>query len=455
MTTAMKFISAERNTASEQKADENLEPGAGQNNQKPGPNYKKLIVMIMALGLLVSASLAGYNWFQTLSTHQETDDAYITGHLHQVSARLPGTVSKVLVDDNEHVKTGQLLIVLDPRDYQVKVTQAKAALATALEQSHVAQTTINYAATNATGQVQKAKGGVSHAQATISQSLAAVSEAQGAVAQANADFGAKQSEYNRAEGDFRRYTKLQSQGVVSVQELDNARRDYEVAERTMQSARDKITQAEAKFKQSQEMVNTAKAQLAEAQGEVVLAQASGAQTKVDERQFVVTRTSIAQAQAALDEAQLNLSYTNIYAPTNGRIGKKTVEVGQRIEPGQPLLTVVSDETWVVANFKETQLKQMRPGDKVEIKIDSFPDHKFSGQVLSFAPGSGASFALLPSDNATGNFTKIVQRVPVKIIFDARSLRGYENLLVPGMSVIASVAVSSHPSASALTIVHAN
>ncbi|MBS2008487.1 MAG: HlyD family secretion protein [Cyanobacteria bacterium SZAS TMP-1] len=399
---------------------------------------RKIALSTAAVLLLGGASVAAYNFVQHASTHQETDDAYVTGHLHQVSTRVPGTVARVLVDDNEHVKAGQLLVTLDPRDYQVKVNQAKAALATAMEQSHVARSTISYASTNAAGQVKSAEGAVSNAQAGIARAQASVSEAQAAIAQARSDLGAKEAELARAQSDFVRYTTLAAQGAVAIQELDNARRDYKVAEQNVQGAKDNIRQAEAKLRQAQELVNTSRAQLTEAQGKVVLAQASGAQTMVDERQFDVARASIEQAKAALDEASLNLSYTNIYAPTNGRVGKKTVEVGQRIEPGQPLLTVVSDESWVVANFKETQLKQMRPGDEVEIKIDSFPDHKFAGRVLSVAPGSGSSFALLPSDNATGNFTKIVQRVPVKIVFETNSLKGYEQLLVPGMSVVADV-----------------
>jgi membrane fusion protein (multidrug efflux system) len=153
---------------------------------------------------------------------------------------------------------------------------------------------------------------------------------------------------------------------------------------------------------------------------------------------------VVSAKASLDEALLNLSYTRIVAPTTGRVGKKTVEEGARIEPGQPLLTITADDPWVVANYKETQLKKMHAGQPVEIKIDAFPDHKFVGIVQSFSPASGASFAVLPSDNATGNFTKIVQRLPVKILFTADSIRGYEDRLAPGLSVITSVDISNHP-----------
>ncbi|MBU6451819.1 MAG: HlyD family secretion protein [Cyanobacteria bacterium REEB67] len=477
MTTAMNFSSlAESSSAVERQADsieakidreldlpaapERIEPsiidedfsgvlsGSGRPGNPGAGNGSKSsrLVKILALGALIVALLAGafagYNFYQVASTHQETDDAYVTGHMHQVSTRVNGTVAQVLVDDNEHVKAGQLLVALDPSDYQVKVKQARAALDTALQQSRVAQANVSYAATNANGQVTTAQGAISNARAGIARAGASVNEAQAAVFSARANLSAKEAELTRAESDFERYKKLESQGAVAVQELDNARRDFKVAQENVNGAREEIKQSEAKLAQARESVNTARAQLVQAQGQIVLAQASGTQTAVNERQFDVTRTSISQAQAALDEALLNLSYSRIYAPTNGRVGKKTVEVGQRVEPGQPLLTVVSDETWVVANFKETQLKQMRPGDSVEIKIDSFADHKFEGQVLSFAPGSGASFALLPSDNATGNFTKIVQRVPVKIVFDQPSLKGYRDLLVPGMSAVANVSVKS-------------
>jgi membrane fusion protein, multidrug efflux system len=415
---------------------------SGPTGSRKSPNLFKRIGFAVLVVALLSGAVAGYNFYQIASTHQETDDAYVTGHMHQVSTRVNGTVAQVLVDDNEHVKAGQLLVVLDSNDYQVKVKQARAALDTALQQSRVAQTSVSYAATNANGQVTTAQGAVSNARAGIARAQASVNESQAAISSARANLSAKEAELSRAEADFERYKKLESQGAVAVQELDNARRDFKVAQENVNGARDDIKQSEAKLAQARETVNTARAQLVQAQGQIVLAEASGTQTAVNERQFDVARTSIAQAQAALDEALLNLSYSKIYAPANGRVGKKTVEVGQRVEPGQPLLTVVSDQTWVVANFKETQLKRMRPGDLVEIKIDSFADHKFAGRVLSFAPGSGASFALLPSDNATGNFTKIVQRVPVKIVFDQASLKGYSDLLVPGMSAVASVDVAA-------------
>ncbi len=188
----------------------------------------------------------------------------------------------------------------------------------------------------------------------------------------------------------------------------------------------------------------------QSQGQKQLAKASAVQTVVDKSQYDVAMAAVERARTALAEAQLNLSYASIVAPTAGRIGKKSVEAGQRIEPGQPLLTIVADNPWVVANFKETQLKKMHSGQSVDITIDSFPDHRFLGHVLSFSPASGASFAVLPSDNATGNFTKIVQRLPVKIILDPASVKGYEDKLAPGMSAVTSVNLSDDANAKAVS-----
>jgi len=169
------------------------------------------------------------------------------------------------------------------------------------------------------------------------------------------------------------------------------------------------------------------------------AHATTLETRVREGQFATAQAAVAQAAAALEDAKLQLSYTIITAPVSGRIGRKSVEAGQRVQIGQPLMAVVEDQPWVVANFKETQLQKMRTGQHVEVEIDTFSKHKFYGHVDSLAPGSGNEFALLPPDNATGNFTKIVQRIPVKILLDKDSVRGYENLLSPGMSSVVTVA----------------
>ncbi|HEY9642319.1 MAG TPA: HlyD family secretion protein, partial [Coleofasciculaceae cyanobacterium] len=206
------------------------------------------------------------------------------------------------------------------------------------------------------------------------------------------------------------------------------------------AAQQGVSQAQAKLAQAQEGVTRAQAELEATRGGLQKAQAGGVQTQVDRSQYAAANAAIAQAQANLADAQLQLSYTNITAPEAGHVGRKTVEVGNRVQAGQPLMAVVGDNLWVVANFKETQVREMRPGDAVEVELDAFPGHPFSGRVDSLSPASGSQFALLPPDNATGNFTKVVQRIPVKIALDPDSTKGYESRITPGMSANVTVAV---------------
>jgi len=406
-------------------------------------NRTKIVAIAAAAFLLIGAgSVGAVRWMSHLAAHQETDDAYVTGHLHQISSRIHGTVEKVLIDDNQHVSAGQVIAVLDPRDFKVKVNQAMAALASAQRQANTAFTTINLASTTALGQETNAAGAVEDARATISKTEAAVKESLAAIERAKDDLVGKEAEMKRAEVDDKRFADLAADEAVSQQQADNAHRDFIVAMKARDMAAKQITQANAQYEQALESVKKAKAQLIQTQGQVELARASKVQTQVNANQFDTAKAAIDEAKANLQEAELNLSYTTIVAPTTGRIGKKSVEVGQRVEPGQPLVTLVSDDLWVVANFKETQLTKMRPHQKVQLKVDSFPGHVFTGTIDSITPGSGQSFAVLPSDNATGNFTKIVQRVPVKVTFDTKSLGEYKNLILPGMSVIVEVEVQS-------------
>ncbi len=411
------------------------EPG-----KKPANKLKHGLIAVAALLAIGGAGVAGLNWYNYATAHQETDDSYTTAHMHAISARINDTVAKVLVDDNEHVKAGQTLVLLDPSDYQVRVDSALAALKVAQHQAEAAQTSITLSSTNASGKTTEAKGNVSNALSMITKSQAAVTEAKSAIPQAQAVLAERKAEEERASKDYERFQKLAEQGAVSWQQRDQALRDFNVAKNATTAAEEDVKQAAAKLEQADQAVLAARAQLVQSQGVSEQAEAMHVQTRVDASQYDVAKASIAQAQAQLNDAALQLSYTKITAPVSGRIGKKSVEAGQRVQPGQQLMSVVSDDLWVVANFKETQLEQIRKGEHVSVKIDSFPHHEFSGVVDSVAPGSGASFALLPPDNATGNFTKIVQRVPVKVILDKSSVKGFEDLLVPGMSAVVNITV---------------
>ncbi|NMG05332.1 HlyD family secretion protein [Brasilonema sp. UFV-L1] len=434
------------------------------------PKHQKQIALILAaLGVgAVAAGGFGYRWWQYASTHQETDNAQVAGHLHQVSSKIAGTVSQVLVNDNQQVQPGQLLIKLDPQDYQSKVQQTEAALENSRRQAQAAQANIKLASetTNAktvqaqgdvsaavaaisTAQaaVQEAKAGIPAAQAQVKQAEAGIPAAQAQVAQANANL-------QKAQADYNRYNTLYQQGAIARQQLDTAKSAYDVAvaqkdaaiqevnqaQARLTSARVGVAKAQSQLAQAQEGVATAQAKLAASKGGLQQATAGGEQTTVNRNQYEAAKAAIAQAEASLKDAQLQLSYTNITAPAAGRIGKKTVEVGNRVQAGTPLMSVVNDDSWIVANFKETQLENMKPGEEVEIKLDAFPHHTFKGRVDSLSPASGAQFALLPPDNATGNFTKIVQRIPVKIVFDKQSIKGYESRITPGMSADVSVQV---------------
>ncbi len=406
-------------------------------HKAPRKRPVKLILAVAGVGAIV-AGAAGFHWWQYASTHEETDNATVTGHIHQISSRIPGSVQQVLASDNQDVKKGQILVKLDPRDYQVKFQQAQADLATAQQKANSAQINIALSAKNAQASGTQSQGEIGKAEAAISQAQAQVIEAQAGIPRAQAQLAASQANLQKARTDLNRFTQLYTEGAIAQRDLDTARQAYQVAQAQVNADAEQVHQAEARLAQVKQSVATAQAGLTASQGELQQAQAKGIQTNVSRSDYNTARAAIAQAQSALQNAQLQLSYTNITAPADGKIGRKTVEVGQQIQPGTPLMALVSNEYWVTANFKETQLEDMRPGQRVEIKIDSFPHKTFTGRVDSISPASGAQFALLPPDNATGNFTKVVQRIPVKIVFDADSIRGFEQLITPGMSATVTV-----------------
>ena len=407
------------------------------NAPKRHPYRKWLLLGALGVGLVVG-SIVGYRWWRFAATHAETDDAYVTADVHPINARINGTVTEVAVNDNQQVQQGEVLLKLDPRDYDVALQQSKAALAVSQQQAQVAQANIGVTATNAQGLTTQAQGNIDAAAASVSTSQAALAEAQAGVPAAKAQLAQVKANLVKAELDYKRYTTLFQEGAVAQQQLDAARATYESTRGQYDAIGEQIKQAQARVVQAQTNLNNTQAKLGSTQGNLQQANASGKQTEVNRRQYQAALATVAQSAAQLKNAQLQLAYTSIVAPLNGRIGNRTVQVGQRVQPGQTLMSLVQPIPWITANFKETQLGKMQPGQTVEIKIDAFPDRVFRGRVDSLSPASGAKFALLPPDNATGNFTKIVQRIPVKIVFDADSIKGFENRITPGMSVVATV-----------------
>lgn len=394
------------------------------------------LVVILIMGLLVVIGLAVI-WWLRLSTHVKTDDSTVAGHVHPVSPRVPGTVTGVYFDDNQIVKAGQVLVQLDPRDYQAEVLKAKAALENAKAQVNVATAGVPLTQEQYAAQVTQAQGTLSASGAVVGQSQNALKEAQAAVQTARENLAQTEATLSKAQEDLQRYTAVDPR-AVSAQQRNAIRTAYNTALASRNAAQANVQQAIARVQQVQKEIIANRARVQQSQGVLAQAQSQSNQVKIQKGQVVSSKANVAQAEAALKQAQLNLSYTRIMAPINGKAGRKSVEVGQRVQPGQPLLSLVERDIWVVANLKETQMNKVRPGQMVDIRVDAFPKHEFEGVVDSIAPASGAQFALLPPDNATGNFTKIVQRIPVKILFTEKSIRGYESLLVPGMSTVITI-----------------
>ena len=408
---------------------------------KPGrvAGRRKTLLIWGGAAVFVLLLVFGVRYLVWSAHHESTDDAYLEGHLHPISARITDTVERVLIDDNQHVVEGQTLVILDPNDYKVRLDQAKASLDAAARQADTAEAAIRSTSQFAAAQTTQAEGTIGEARASIQASKAAVTAAEAGVPRAEAQLQEANATLQREDTDLHRYEDLYAKEQVSKQTLDHQRASYQVAVAAQAAAQEQVRQAQAQLVAAQQGVARTEALLTNSQGGLQSAEATKLETRVREGQHATAVAAVAQATAALEDANLQLSYTIIRAPVAGRVGRKSVEAGQRVQVGQPLMAIVEDQAWVVANFKETQLEKMRTGQRAEVEIDTFPKHKFYGHVDSLAPGSGNEFALLPPDNATGNFTKIVQRVPVKIVLDQDSVRGYENLLSPGMSSVVIVA----------------
>ena len=353
--------------------------------------------------LIVAAAACIFLW-RYYAVRESTDDAQIDGHIGPISSRVPGTVIQVYVEDNTVVRRGQILVQLDPKDYQVALERAEADLADAIATAKAAQTGVPITTTTSSSNID-----VSHAALNAAQHE--VTSAQAQVAQADAN-------YTKASQDLKRYQALVEKDEISRQQYDAAIAAEQAARATLDAARAAVATAESQVVQAQ--ANVRAAQIAPQQIAQFRARAGAAEAAVKTRQ------------AAVDQAKLNLEYTTIRAPFDGITSKRSVEPGSVVAAGQPLFSLVDlEDLWVTANFKETQLKGMQLNQHATIHVDAF-DHDYKGYVASFGGATGARFSLLPPENATGNYVKVVQRVPVRINFDKGE--DPEHRLRPGMSV---------------------
>lgn len=356
---------------------------------RPRSRTRTVVVSVLAVLALVWAGRFLYRYW----IYEETDDAYVTGHVHQISPQIDGQVIDVLIHENEPVKQGQLLVRLDPLAGEIALAKARAAVA-------------------------QAKAGEAQAGAASKQADSALLEAHARAGQAAAETAEARAQAALALITLNR-DRAMSTGAdraVTPADFDKARASYDAAKAAVQAA-------DAEAKAMQAAVAAAQDARTAAAAEVQAAQAN-----------------MQAAEAGVRDAERLVSYTTIHAPADGTIGNKNVETGNRVQMGQQLFALVEPEVWIEANFKETQLALMRVGQPAEVTIDAIPGHTFHCRVASIAPASGAEFALLPADNATGNFTKVVQRVPVRIAFDPREIQPYTARLRPGLSAEVSVLV---------------
>jgi membrane fusion protein (multidrug efflux system) len=373
--------------------------------------------MFLIIGVVVLVVVGFFLW-RYFNSYESTDDAQIDGHLNPVSARISGHVEKLLVSDNQYVQVGTPVAQIDPRDYEVLVARAKADFDNAVAAARAAGVTVPITSTSTSGQLSAAAAEVEAARAMLVAAQQQVDAANAQLAQADAN-------NVKVQNDLARYKQLVSKQEISQQQYDQA---YAAA----QAGTASVDAARAGLASAQQQVKAAQSRLEQAQANARVAQTGPQQVVATRSRAQSAEALVEQKKAELDAAQLNLQYTTIVAPVSGFVTNRTLEVGQNVQPGQELMRIINlDDIWVTANFKETQLRNMRENQPVTISVDT-NGKEYKGHLQSIAGASGAITSLLPPENATGNYVKVVQRIPVKIVFDRGETK--EHILRPGMSV---------------------
>jgi len=409
----------------EKKYDANRDNTPEHEEDSPEKKSRRKLVVIAVVTLLVIGAALFY-WHSTFT--EDTDDAQVDGDLYQVSSRIAGQVIKVYVEDNQEVKTGDLLAEIDPKDFQVALEQAQANLANA--EAAAIQANVNVPITSITSTTS-----ISTTSSDVQGTMAALAQAQKQVAAASARVDQAKANAIKTDLDVERYKPLVEKDVISKQQFDAA-----VAAAAANRAN--VLEAEASLIAQQEAVRQTQQKLIQSRSTAMEAAKNGpSQVKVQQARANAALADVKQAQARVDQAKLNLSYTKITAPTTGIVNKKNVNVGANLSVGQDLLTIIPlTNLWVTANFKETQLEHMREGQKVVIKVDALGGKQFHGVVRQIGGATGSRLSLFPPENATGNYVKVVQRIPVRIDFSNLDQENGDHKLRPGYSVTPVVSV---------------
>jgi membrane fusion protein, multidrug efflux system len=399
----------------------------------PGKSGSNKIVRIVVIVVILAAVVyAGVRTWNYLNTYESTDDAQIDGHINAVSGRITGNVIEVLAEDEQFVKAGDVLVRIDPRDYQVAVAKADADLQDAEAALEASRIDIPITSANTASQLKTANSTRADATAFVTGTERQMNAARNRLETAQAQVRESQASVKKTGDDVTRYKGLVDKNEIPRQQYDTAVAAAEEAQATLDARNAAVREAQQNIDVAQSQIDQARQRIPQADAGIESANTAPQQVAVSQSRAKSAQAQVAEKKALLDQAKLNLSYCTIVAPVTGIVGKKTVELGQNISQSQQLMAVVPlDDIWVTANFKETQLSLMAPGQRVRFSVDA-NDRQYNGKVVAVGGASGSRFSLLPPENATGNYVKVVQRIPVRINIDPG--QNDDHRLRPGMSV---------------------
>jgi membrane fusion protein, multidrug efflux system len=391
----------------------------------------------MIVGVVLLAAVGAGVWWWISAGRESTDDAQVDAHITPIAARVGGTVLSVPVEANQEVEAGTVLVQIDKRDYEIALERARAELADAEAAAAAAQAGVPITSTTASSTEMTARGGVEQAEVSYLEAQQGVEVARTRLATAKARQREAAANATKAARDVERLKPLMAKDEIAQQQFDAAVAAAAASAAAADSAEAQVNEAELGIRVAESRIAQAGVGRQQASAELRGAQTAPEQVTASRARAAAADAKVRQNQPIVKQAELNLEYATVKAPIKGIVSRKGVEMGQVIQPGQPLMTVIPlDRVWVTANFKETQLESMRPGQRVTIEVDAYGGHEFTGKIESLAAATGSRFSLLPPDNATGNYVKVVQRVPVRIQLDQG--QDPEHLLRPGMSVVPTV-----------------
>jgi membrane fusion protein (multidrug efflux system) len=389
------------------------------------------------IGVVIVVALAAGVWWWTTRNHESTDDAQVDAGVTPIAARVGGTVASVPIVDNQQVTEGTVLLQIDKRDYEIALDRAQAELADAEASAAAARAGVPITSTTAASNVTTARGGVEGSAAEVSAGQQSIEVAKARLTTAQARQREAVAKATKSAKDVERFKPLLAKDEIAQQQFDAAVATANADAAASESAAAQVVEAELDVRVAQTRLSQAQVKVQQANAELHEAQTGPEQVKVTQARAAAAEARVMQARAVVKQAETNLEYTTVKAPVKGTVSRKSVEIGQLIQPGQALMAVIPlDHVWITANFKETQVEHIRPGQRVTIEADAYGGKTFNGKVESLAAATGARFSLLPPDNSTGNYVKVVQRIPIRISLDAG--QDPEHLLRPGMSVVPTV-----------------